>query len=225
MKFVRFGSLVAVSLLVVFGVALETSAAPKDGTLQKGSKQDNLKKESAKKSPQASESKTALSKPSEQKVAKKSGLPIPGGSEMSKLPTFIKSSSLVLKGNDRVFAYEGGVEVRQGDLTLTAASLEGKYTEKNQIDQLTAKDNVVIVKGENIRATGERAIFENATQTITLTNNPELQQEGSVLTADTIKIFLEENRSVAEGNVRVKLVKKEADTAGAPALPGLGSFK
>jgi lipopolysaccharide transport protein LptA len=173
----------------------------------------------------APKSSAPASKPAEQKASKKPGLPIPGGSEMSKLPTFIKASSLVLRGNDRVFAYEGGVEVRQGDLTLTATALEGKYTEKNQIDQLTAKDNVVIVKGENIRATGERAIFENATQTITLTNNPELQQEGSVLTADTIKIFLEENRSVAEGNVRVKLVKKESSGADSPALPGLGSFK
>lgn len=153
------------------------------------------------------------------------GLALPGGDEMSKLPTYIKANSLTLKGNERVFAYEGGVEVRQGDLTLTASALEGTYTEKNQIEKLTARDNVVIVKGETIRATAERALFENVTQIITLTDNPELQQEGSILTADVVKIFLQENRSVAEGNVRVKLVKKEGEGGGAAGFSGIAAVR
>ena len=208
----------ALGFTVVLGLPFEVAASPKKET-PKPARGAESQKETKKTS--------APLPTNDPKASKKPGFSLPGGggSEMSKLPTFIKSASLVLKANERVFAYEGGVEVRQGDLTLTASALEGNYTEKNQINQLTARDNVVILKGENIRATGERALFENATQTITLTNNPELQQDGSILTADTIKIFLEENRSVAEGNVRVKLIKKDTGTASSTALPGLASFR
>lgn len=143
-----------------------------------------------------------------------------GGDNFGKEPTYVKSDTLTLKGEERVFAYEGNVEVQQGDMTLTAAIVEGSYNEQNEIETLTARTNVVIVKGPEIRASGERAIFDNKSQVVTLTDNPELQQEGSVLTADVIKVFLAENRSAAEGNVRVKLVKKE-DSPGGPAKGSL----
>lgn len=124
-------------------------------------------------------------------------------------PTYIKSNTLVLRSKDRVFVYSGTVEVRQGDMTLTSDSLEGKYDQDNQVQELVALNNVVIVKGDNIRANGNKAIYRKENETVTLTENPELQQEGSVLTADAITIYLNENRSQAEGNVRVKLVQKD----------------
>ena len=132
--------------------------------------------------------------------------------DFNKLPTYIKSKSLNLKTDERVFVYSGDVEVKQGDMTLTCESLQGTYNENNQIEQLVAQKNVNIIKGENIRGSGSKAIFEAASQTVTLTDNPELQQNDSVLTADSIKIFLKENRSVAEGEVRVKLVNKNAQS-------------
>lgn len=134
-----------------------------------------------------------------------------------KQPTYIKSNSLVLRSKDRVFVYSGDVEVRQGDMTLTSETLEGKYDQNNDIQELVAFNNVVIVKGENIRANGNRAIYRKENETVTLTENPEMQQEGSVLTADAITIFLNENRSQAEGNVRVKLVQ---DTKAKPGKKG-----
>jgi lipopolysaccharide transport protein LptA len=144
-----------------------------------------------------------------------------GGENFGKEPTYVKSDTLTLKGAERVFAYEGNVEVRQGDMTLTASVVEGSYNERNEIEMLTAHTNVVIVKGPEIRASGEKAIFDNKSQVVTLTENPELQQEGSVLTADVIRVFLAENRSAAEGNVRVKLVKKEDARGGGPAQGSL----
>lgn len=127
-----------------------------------------------------------------------------------KLPTYIKSDNLNLKSKERVFVYTGNVEVKQGDMTLTSDMLEGTYDENNRIKQLVAKQNVVILKGE-IRAHGEKATYDAATEIVVLTENPELQQNGSVLTADLIKIFLKENRSSAEGAVRVKLVNEESE--------------
>ena len=131
--------------------------------------------------------------------------------DFSSAPTYIKSDSLALKSDERIFVYTGNVEVKQGDMILTADLLEGKYNKDNKIEQLVAKNNVLIVKGESIRANSERAVYESATETVVLTDNPELQQNGSVLTADAIKIFLKEDRSTAEGAVRVKVVNKEEE--------------
>lgn len=129
-------------------------------------------------------------------------------SDFGELPTFIKSQTLSLRSVDRVFVYSGSVEVKQGDMTLTSDELEGFYDQNNKVEKLIAKQNVVIVKGDNIRATGQKAIYESKSETLTLTENPELQQDESVLTADLIRIFLKEDRSTAEGDVRVKLVGK-----------------
>lgn len=131
----------------------------------------------------------------------------------SKEPTFINSDTLTLDADKRVFVYAGNVEVKQGLMTLTCAEIEGRYNEKNQIDTIDARTDVVIVK-EEIRGTAQKAFFDAKTNTVTLTENPEVQQNGSILSADVIKIFLNENRSVAEGTVRVKLVEKAG--TGAP---------
>lgn len=129
------------------------------------------------------------------------------GADFSDQPTYIKSNSLTLRANERIFLYEGNVEVRQGDMTLYADQMEGTYAENNEIEQLVAKQNVLITKGETIRATSELATYLSRNETLTLTENPELQQDGSVLTADAIVIYLAEDRSVAQGEVRVKLAR------------------
>jgi len=92
-------------------------------------------------------------------------------------------------------------------MTLTCAEIEGRYNEKNQIDTINARKDVVIVK-EDIRGTAQKAFFDAASNSITLSENPEIHQNGSILSADSIKICLNENRSVAEGTVRVKLMDK-----------------
>ncbi len=129
--------------------------------------------------------------------------------DFKKEPTFITSKSLTVKSDQRVFVYTGGVQVVQGDMTLTCDELEGKYTENNQIDELTAKKNVLIVKGPTIRATGQKGVYKASTATLILTDNPTLEQNGSTLSADVIKVFMQEDRSVAEGDVRMKLVNNK----------------
>lgn len=124
------------------------------------------------------------------------------------LPTYIKSNSLQLNMKERIFTYTGSVEVKQGDLTMYSDSLTGHYDENDQIQEMLAKDNVLILKGANIRATGGQATYNKAQDTLLLTENPELTQDKSILSADAVRIFLSEDRSIAEGKVRVKLVEE-----------------
>ena len=128
-------------------------------------------------------------------------------------PTFIKSDSLTLNATDRVFTYTGNVEVKQKDMIMTSANLEGHYDENNKIQSMEATKDVVITQGPDIRAKSQRAFFDQAKSILTLTENPELEQKGSILTADKIVIYVNENRSEALGTVQVKLVDDKTATA------------
>lgn len=128
------------------------------------------------------------------------------GPDFEALPTFITSDSLLLKSDQRIFTYTGNVVVKHGDMTLTSDTLEGTYDDQNHLRQLIANSNVVITKGPDIRATSQYALYDKATETVTLTKNPALEQKGSTLEADKVLVFLKENRSTAEGSVRVKLL-------------------
>lgn len=139
--------------------------------------------------------------------------------DFNSAPTFIKSDSLLLKSQDHFIEYKGHVEVLHQDMKMTCDLLQATYKGDNTIDKLVALKNVFITKGPNIRARGEKAVYDKASETITLTENPELQQDGSVLTADQIRIFIKEDRSVAEGEVRVKLTQTEPDASSRPNAP------
>lgn len=134
-------------------------------------------------------------------------------------PTFIQSKSLTIDSEKRVFTYSGDVEVKQGDLTLKSKTLEGTYNQNNQIEQLTAISDVDIVKGPDLHATSNKAVYNAKNAVITLTENPEITQKGSTLTADIVKIFTKENKSLAEGSVRMKVLQQTGNSEAPSFLP------
>lgn len=129
--------------------------------------------------------------------------------KQQKAPTYVSAEKLTVDNIKRVFEYSGDVEVIQADMILTCKRLVGTYSQDNQIQTMTAYEDVMVTKGETVRASGNRADYDGVARTLVLTENPELQQQGSILTADRVKVFLNENRSVAEGSVRVKLANKQ----------------
>ncbi len=125
------------------------------------------------------------------------------------VPTIITSKTMNLNSATKKFSYAGGVTLVKGDLTMTADRLNGKYNDGQGIDELTAMEKVVITKGSTIKARSNKAVYDKKSETMLLTDNPEVTQEDSILTADLVRIFLKENKSLAEGNVRVKLIPKK----------------
>jgi len=138
-----------------------------------------------------------------------------GGNE----PTYIDAKSLTLKSKERKFFYNGGVIVKKGEMTMTCDSMDGNYTEKNELDVVTGRKNVVIIRGDAMRATGDKAVYDAKTAIITLTGNPEVTEGESQLLADVVKIYVNEDKSEAEGNVKMKLVQKKTPAPAAPAPP------
>jgi len=127
-------------------------------------------------------------------------------------PLFIKSDTLELNSKSRVFVYKGNVEVVRDDVTITSNIVEGQYDSQNRLQTIIAKGNVVITKGESMKSTANRAVYNVPAANIVLTEGPELYRDGNALAADKVTMFINEDRSEAEGNVRVKVVKPE-DTA------------
>lgn len=137
-----------------------------------------------------------------------------GGEENGKEPLYIKSNSLSLDTKIRTFRYTGNVEITRGAVVITADVVIGKYDEKNQLQTVICEDNVVVTNGETMRASSNHAVYDLRTATIEMTEGPELSREGNVLSADKVKVYVNEDRSEAEGNVRVKVIKADEGTGG-----------
>jgi lipopolysaccharide transport protein LptA len=137
-------------------------------------------------------------------------------------PLFIKSNTLTLESRERVFTYRGNVEATKGDMKITSEVMRGNYDEENRIKTITAEGNVAITRGEDLKATSNRAVYTVATATIVLTEGPEVINNGNALTADKVTLFLNEDRSEAEGEVRVKVIK-QGEEGGKGVLGGFSS--
>jgi lipopolysaccharide transport protein LptA len=148
-----------------------------------------------------------LASPASAEVAKKSKDNTLMSVNFEKGITTITSKELTLKSAERKFIYTGSVEVLKDDMTLKCDILEGMYGEDNQITDLVARNNVFITQGEGTKAKSNKAVYNKKNETVTLTENPEIEQKGSILSADKITMFIKEDRSTAEGTVKVKLVE------------------
>jgi lipopolysaccharide export system protein LptA len=119
-------------------------------------------------------------------------------------------------GKENVF--EGAVKVVQEDVTLTCDKLIIVYDEKKgaapaesrnkklpkdwqntgNIKSITASGNVKITQNERM-ATAGKALYDNVKRTITLTESPRIWQGRDAGIADTIVMYLDENRSEFRG--------------------------
>jgi len=130
--------------------------------------------------------------------------------------------------------FEGGVRVRQGQVTLTCDKLVVSFDEEKTgkdgaskqpadlqvsgLRSMTASGNVKVVQNERMAVAG-KALFDNAKRTITLTENPRLWQGPDVAIAHTIVVYLDENRSELQGkeggeiSVQINPGKHRKDTA------------
>lgn len=130
-------------------------------------------------------------------------------SDLGNAPTYITSDKLNFNAEEKTFTYTSNVIVTQKDLKMVADQIVGKYTKDNQIESLVATGNIVITQGPDLKATSKKATYLAAKDTLTLTENPQLEQKGSILNADKIIIYIKENRSEALGTVSAKLVNAE----------------
>jgi lipopolysaccharide export system protein LptA len=169
----------------------------------------------------------------------------------NKGPVRIDSDSLELDYKSSNVTYRGHVQVTQGDVTLTSDQLSIAYdpsavrladepangqpkadgqgpkakpaagSDADKIKEIIAEGNVKIRQGTRL-AEGRRAVFDQAKQTVVLSDGAVLHDGPNQVAGERVIVYLKEDRSVVESgsNSRVKAVLypgKEEGKNGEPA--------
>jgi lipopolysaccharide export system protein LptA len=103
--------------------------------------------------------------------------------------------------------YKGQVVAIQKDMTMRGDKLTALFdpSAKQMKQAVVEGRSVQIVQGDKI-ATGTKAVFDGAAQTVTMTGNPVIRQGNSEVSGERIIFYMKEDRAIAEGgaNQRVK---------------------
>ena len=158
-------------------------------------------------------------------------------------PITVASDTLEYDYKRNVVVYRGQVQAAQGPVTLRSNTLtvtfrgardgggsEGGIADAGRgvqrVDQIVAEGSVRIEHGTRW-ATGGKAVFDQGTRTLVLSESPVLHDGSNAVAGDRVIVYLNEDRSVVEGGrKRVKAVLypgKEGDLAPAPRERAAGS--
>jgi lipopolysaccharide export system protein LptA len=145
-----------------------------------------------------------------------------------KEPIHIRSHDLEFFYNEKRIVYRGSVVATQGDSTLKSSTLTVTYedatptpaaaqgggtanTSKGQkIKEIIAEDNVEITSNTR-QATCNKAIFSDASRTITLTGNAVLRDEANKVSGQKVTIYVDQGRTTVEGKPEVFFTPKQED--------------
>ncbi|MBI5681931.1 MAG: lipopolysaccharide transport periplasmic protein LptA [Deltaproteobacteria bacterium] len=122
-------------------------------------------------------------------------------------PITITSNRMDSNKKGQVVTFTGSVVAEQKDMTLYSDTLHVYYTEGDDVREIVAAGNVRMTQPDRV-ATGERAVYYKAEGKVVLTGSPQAQQGSDTVKGDKITIFLNDNKSIVEGDGtgRVKAV-------------------
>ena len=136
-------------------------------------------------------------------------------------PISVAADGLEFDYRTHVLVYKGGVEVIQGDIKMQSQTLRVVLDDhaENRVKEIVAEGNVRVSKGPRW-ATGGRAEFDQAKQTVVLSDDAVVHDGSNEVSGDRIVVYLNENRSVVEGGTgRVRAVLFPSKT-GTPGTEG-----
>ena len=131
-------------------------------------------------------------------------------------PIVIHSNTLELDQEKKLVVFEGDVKAKTEGMIIDCQKMLVYYlgnptteeadTESDRIDKIIALGDVVIDRYAAGIARAGKAVFHKDEEKIVLTENPVVQQGPDYVEGQRITIFLNESRSIVEGdeNKRVK---------------------
>jgi lipopolysaccharide export system protein LptA len=131
----------------------------------------------------------------------------------SREPIAVSADTLEVDYRARLLKYTGNVVVTQGDMRLSSNSLTVTLDDAaaDRVKEVVADGQVRLSQGERW-ASGGHAVFDEARNTVVLSDNAELHDGPNEVKGDRVKVFLNEQRSVVEGGkgrVTAKLFPSE----------------
>lgn len=121
-------------------------------------------------------------------------------------PIYITADWMEVDQTKSTITYKGRVVTIQSDMTLRSETLTAYYDpQSKQMKQIVSEGKVNVTQGDRI-ATGEKAVFDDKTKTVTLTGSPVMRQGNNQVSGVKVVYFTEQDRSVVEGdkNMRVQ---------------------
>ncbi|HWP23212.1 MAG TPA: lipopolysaccharide transport periplasmic protein LptA [Candidatus Binatia bacterium] len=120
-------------------------------------------------------------------------------------PIYITADWMEVDQKQNTITYKGRVVAVQTDMTMRSDILTAYYDpEMKQMKQIVAEGKVNATQGNRV-ATGEKAVFDEKTKTVTLTGNPVMRQGNSQVSGVKVVYFIEQDRAVAEGDGKVRV--------------------
>ncbi len=130
------------------------------------------------------------------------------GKHDSKQPIQVTSNSLQADGTANKVRFIGNVEVRQGNVTISAPEMVLFLRDEGRdIERIEAPAGVRLVQ-EDRMATGKKGVYFAKEEKIVLSGDAHVQRGEDSLDGDEITVFLNSNRSVVTSRKgsRVKAV-------------------
>ncbi len=132
--------------------------------------------------------------------------------ESPKSPITITSQRVDFDNQKQEAIYSGEVRVVRGDIILTADKIRVLFRGENQSIKLIQADGQVKIWWKDRYAEAEKGIYDDQSQTLTLTGSPKTWQNESMLKGDKISYNLVEDRVVVEGSVET-VIQMESGVA------------
>jgi len=128
------------------------------------------------------------------------------GFELNKKdPIYITADWMEVDQNKNTITYKGRVVTIQADMTMRSEALIAYYDpETKQMKQIVAEGKVNATQ-RNRGATGEKAVFDAKSKTVTLIGNPVMRQGNSQVTGTKVVYYMDQDRAIAEGDGKVRV--------------------
>ena len=120
-------------------------------------------------------------------------------------PIYITADWMEVDQNKNSITYKGRVVAVQADMTMRSEVLTAYVDpETKQMNQIIAEGKVNATQGDRM-ATGEKAVFDDKSKTVTLTGSPIMRQGNNQVTGVKVIYFTEQDRSVVEGDKNTRV--------------------
>jgi lipopolysaccharide export system protein LptA len=128
------------------------------------------------------------------------------GFELNKKdPIYITADWMEVDQTKNTIIYKGRVVTVQTDMTMRSETLTAYIDpETKKMKQIIAEGKVNATQGNRV-ATGEKAVFDDAAKTVTLTGSPVMRQGNSQVSGVKIIYYTEQDKSVTEGDGKVRV--------------------
>ncbi len=121
-------------------------------------------------------------------------------------PIYITADWMEADQTKNSITYKGRVVTVQNAMTMRSDTLTAYYdAETKQMKQIIAEGKVNATQGDRV-ATGEKAVFDDKTKTITLTGNPVMRQGNNQVSGVKLIYFTEQDRSIVEGDKNTRVI-------------------